>query len=153
MKVKKLLRLEVLHSMRFVNIEREKRKSILEKKIDKYNYLSMGKERTTLIKLGIAMGLDNPRILKSKDPLVRPEYVKSNPELTAIIACSAIEHMDENADLNQVLESGSMFGIAEECLNEGLNVIEDQIDNMPTNNFRLRMIEELEELYLEKVID
>ena len=139
--------------MRFINIEKEKRTKILEKKIDAQNFLSMNKERGLLIKYGIAMGLDNPKELKNKESLYRPEYVRNNPELLAIIACTAIEHMKSSDDLNDVLDSVKMFNLADECLNRGLDVIEYQIDNVPTNNYRLHLIEELEELYNECVND
>ena len=139
--------------MPFINIERKKRKQILENKIDQQNFLGLFNDRGRLIALGVSLGLDRPTPITNKDALSRQEYVERNHELKTIMACVAIEHMKENDDLNEVLSDSNRFNLTDECLNRGLDVIEDQIDSIPADNYRLRLIEDLELLYEENVKD
>ena len=137
--------------MPFINIEKAKRKKLLENKIDALNYLGLNNDRGRLIALGVALGLDRPLEIKNKDSLYRQEYVERNFDLRAIMVCAAVEHMQEEDDLNEILSDANVYNLSDECLNRGLDVIENHIDDDPIDNFRLRLIESLDELYDEYV--
>lgn len=138
--------------MPFINIERSKRTKILKEKVDAENYLGLFNDRVTLASLGFSLGIDRPITIKSNDPLLRQEYVENNFLLQTIITCGAIYSMSEEEDLNHILSNEFIYKNASECLNRGLDIIENQINSYPASNYRLKLIEELEELY-DEIID
>lgn len=139
--------------MPFINIEKAKRTKILNNKIDVENYLGLSNNRIDLTAMGVALGIDRPVSVILKDNLLRQEYVENNFLLRTIITCGAIYTMNDNDDLNDVLSNENIFKNASECLNRGLDIIENQINSYPASNHRLKLIEELEELYDETIVE
>lgn len=131
----------------FINVEKEKMQKIIKGLIDKENYLGLNQDRSRLVGLGVALGINEPKNLASRLSLSRGEYIKNNAELEAIVTCATVMHMDKTGDLNEQLSDDSIFKCADECLNTGLDIIEDNIINKPMNNYKLKLLEELDELY------
>lgn len=136
---------------RFINVEKEKNQKIIRDLIDKENYLGLYKDRGKLIEVGVALGKDEPKKLKTKESLYREEYIKQNPEIEAIITCAAVGNIDTTGDINDLLSADAIYAIADQCLNAGLDVLENNINNKPLNNYKLKLLEELDELYEENV--
>ena len=139
--------------MPFINIEKAKRNSVLKEKIDAENYLGLYNDRVRLTSLGVSLGLDRPIKIKSNEGLLRNDNVENNFFLKTIITCGTIYSLNDNDDLNEVLSNDYIYKHASECLNRGLDIIVDQIDSYPASNYRLKLIEELDDLYEEIVKD
>ena len=133
----------------FINIEKEKRKKILEDKIDFTDYLGFHKDRGRLIPYGIGLGLSSPVPLKSKDSLYRPSYI--NVEMETLLTCAAIYNMDDNDSLNEFLTDKKIGEIADACLNKGLDLIEYEIDDISAENYQLSLLSDLYDLYEENL--
>lgn len=132
---------------RMINIEKKKRRDVLENKIDVTNYLGMKQNRLSLVEYGIAVGYDDPKPIEKKDALFRDSYIENNSQLQALLVSLAVGKMGSNADLNKVLTADGIGEIVDQCLNGGLIIIEDEIDNQAINYDR--KIFELDELYEE----
>lgn len=130
---------------RMINIERDKRQKVLENKIDATNYMSFKGNRTMLIEYGIALGYKYPKPLEKKDALFRDSYIESNSRMKAILVALAVGSMNENDDLNVVLSADAISKITDESLNQGLAIIEDEIDTKSLSYDH--KIKELDELY------
>lgn len=133
------------------SIEKSKRESVLVNKIDKIRYLGFSNNtRILLTQYSMSLGVDRPVKVNSKDPLLRAEYIENNNELKTLITCAAINNIDiDNSD--EELNEENIFEISQNCMNRGLDIISDEIDNMVLNNFQLNKIEELNSLFKENV--
>ena len=134
--------------MGFINVSKEKKDTIITGKIDKFNYLGIESDRTSLVPLGVAFGINMPeKIEDAYTSLMRSEQVNSNSELKALLACAAIQRMKDSDDINIVLSEDNMLKNADEMLNRGLDVIGEQIDTFPAENMQNKMIELMDEAY------
>lgn len=138
----------------FFAIEKKKRSTVLESKIDRNKYMGFSSSsRTPLTEYSIALGIDRPVPITSKDSLLRPDYVENNPKLKTLITCAAINSLKPGDNIEEILTEKNIFDIAESCMNGGLEVIENDIDNMTEVNFKLNKIDELNKLYKKNVVD
>ena len=139
--------------MPFINVDKPKRKSIIEDIVDADNFLGLKNDRGRLIELGIALGFDQPTEIKHKDSLYREEYVKNNYELQALMLCSSVYKMPKDGDINYYLSEEVLYSNADKCLNKGLDVIESVSNELPAENASFKLLEELDDLYKYNVLD
>lgn len=133
----------------FVSIEKSKRKGILEDKIDANDYLGLRNDRGRLITYGISLGMDMPQEIVSRDSLYRPEYI--NTEMKAIMVAAVVNGLDSFDNLSEKLSDKRITEVTDACLNRGLDIIEDSIDNDPAQNYKLKKLSDLDKLYSENV--
>lgn len=137
--------------MGFINVQKDKQEAIINGLIDREDYIGLSKDRTRLVPLGVALGLSNPQELRTKNSLMREEQVKNNNELYTVLTCAKVYLLNQDKDLNDELCTDEILQNADRCLNYGLDVLEEQINSIPSQNRDLRLVEYLDELYSKNV--
>ena len=135
-------------------IDKSKRKEILENLVDISGFLGWGKNnRNALLQWSIALGMDTPTpITGAKDGLVRPETIQSNYDMQAIFIAMAMYQADFDKDaLDEILTESNIYRQSEECMNSGLSILAEFIDQhaQDSNYIDNLLLPEMDKLFEE----